>query len=89
MKFRVLFVAALCLSTGVFAGVSRSDEKKETIPVKAMEKTAPAQQKEKSLIKPEVDKTDVLAIPLDTSEEEEKEEMQTLENIQKYEKTQK
>jgi len=81
MKFKVLLAAVVSLSTVLFAGVTRSDEQKSSTPAK----TAPAQPKETSLIKPEVDKTDIFAIPEDEDEEEESEDEQSLEKLQKYE----
>jgi hypothetical protein len=85
---RIVFAAALCMSTVLVAGITRSDDTKATVmPAKTVEKTAPVTvpQQEKSLIKPEVDKTDILAIPFDSSEVEERQEEATLEKLQKYE----
>ena len=70
---RLMCVFALLFSTAAFSATP-----------------APASsQKETSLIKPEVDKTDIFAIPEDTSEEEEKEEVASLDKLQKYEQAKK
>lgn len=58
--------------------------------VDTAQKVAPkATSSQKLEIKDETDKTDVLAVPFDTSEVEEQQEEQQLENLQKYEQSKK
>ena len=89
MKTTSIFLATLFVSGAAFAGISQTGEQKSSTPSKPAESVMPATTPEKSLIKPEVDKTDVLAIPIDTSEVEEQEEEQSLESLEKYEQTKK
>ena len=77
MKYRLLSAFALFFSTAVFAATSTPAQPQ-----------SPPQQKQ-SLIKPEVDKTDIYAIPVDTSEVEEKQEESSLQRLQKYEQAKK
>ena len=85
MEFKVLCIAALAVSAAFVVGCTSTNEKKAETPAKPVEKIASVVQPNTILIKPEVDKTDIFAIPEDTSEEEEREDAKALEKLQQYE----
>lgn len=87
MRWKFFCLGAIGLSTTLFSGMSPTGDKKEPFPSNEVDKTAP--QQDKSLIKPETDKTDIFAIPVDTSEAEEKQETKSLKKLEQYEQEKK
>jgi len=83
MKWKLFCLGAIGLSTTLFSGITPTGDKKEAQPSKGGEQSV--SQQDKSMIKPQADKTDIFAIPVDTSETEEKQEMKSLKKLEQYE----